>query len=74
MAKIYEFPTEKELPQELKERLQLIAKNYLYVLEEATKYFYGDECTEDQLDEVGMLVTNSYIDIVSDVIKEIEES
>ena len=74
MAKIYEFPKEKELPKELKDHLQLIAENYLYVLEEATKYFYGDNCTEEQLDEIGTLVTVSYVDIVSNVIEKLEKS
>jgi hypothetical protein len=74
MAKIYEFPTEKHLPQELKDRLQAIAENYLYVLEEAVKYFYGDTCTDEQIDEVGMLVTTSYLDVISDVIDKYEGS
>lgn len=74
MAKIYEFPTEKQLPQELRDHLRVIAENYLYVLEEAVKYFYGDTCTDEQMDEVGMLVTTSYLDVVSGVIETLEES
>ena len=74
MAKIYEFPTEKELPQELKDHLRLIAQNYIYVLEEAAKYFYGKNLTDDQFDEVGLLVTGAYADVVLNVIKELEES
>lgn len=73
MAKIYEFPTEKHLPQELNDHLRVIAENYLYVLEEAVKYFYGDTCTDEQMDEVGMLVTTSYLDAISGIIEDLEE-
>lgn len=73
MATIYEFPTEKQLPKELDDHLRVIAENYLYVLEEAVKYFYGNSCTDEQFDEVGALVTNSYLEVVSDIIKQLEE-
>lgn len=73
MAKIYEFPTEKHLPKELDDHLRVIAENYLYVLEEAVRYFYGDTCTDEQMDEVGILVTTSYLDVVSKLIEELEE-
>lgn len=56
MAKIYEFPTVTELPNEVKEILYDIARAYVDMLDYAFRTVGGEDPSFEELDEIRDLV------------------
>lgn len=57
MAKLYEFPTKKELPEIAKESLRDIAEAYIETLKYVLMTEASDNPTRQELDELRDLVT-----------------
>lgn len=74
MAIVLEFPKKKELPKEIEAKLQDVAKNYVETLYVALSTLTSDNPTQEELVEVHEMVSNAYIQGLTDAINEIEES
>ena len=74
MAIVLEFPKKKELPKEIEAKLQDVAKNYVETLYIALSTLTSDNPTQEELVEVHEMVSNAYIQGLTDAINEIEES
>ena len=48
MCKVYEFPTKKEFPENLEERLDKVVRELVTIMNEGLDNLYGDEPTEEE--------------------------
>ena len=56
MAKVYEFPTKKELPMAIKESLLDIANAYITTLDYAFETLLGDDPSMEEVDELREMI------------------
>ena len=73
MAKVLAFPVKKELPEEMKQRLNEIAKQYVKLMNEAYEEMMSDVTDEKELGELTELMLYEYIGAVEKAIVELEE-
>lgn len=73
MAKVYAFPTKRELPKGMEEELKKVAKNYVEVLY-ATVVLLDLEEDKPTYEEVMELVAEAFADGIYEAIDELDES
>ena len=73
MAKVYEFPVKKSLPDEVKECLYEIGSAYVKTLNYALSELTSDNPTQKELDEIKGLVDLTYAKGICKAIDELEE-
>lgn len=71
MCKVYEFPVKKELPKELEERLQKVAKEYVEIVNEALSYFEDDNATEEEAAKFMESVLQVYMGAIMNAVDEV---
>lgn len=71
MCEVYEFPVKKQLPEELKEGLQKLAKDYVQLMDETLKTFEADNPTEEELNDFMEEIILIYTDTIMNAVDEI---
>ena len=74
MAKVYEFPKQTQLPQEVKECLYEIANAYVKTLNYAFTILSSDNPTNAELKEIQELVVLAYAEGLDKAVNNMEES
>lgn len=72
MAKVFDFPKKKELPEEYEERLYEVAKAYVTVVKEACEYLCEDPWDDEEMFEINELVLNAYVEGLETAIDDLE--
>lgn len=73
MAKVYEFPVKKELPDHMKQRLDKIAKAYVELLNDVYDDITRDVTDETDLSELTEIMLVAYFDAIEKAIEELDE-
>lgn len=73
MAKVYEFPKQTQLPQEVKECLYEIADAYVKTLNYAFVVLSNDNPTDGELREIQELVVSTYAEGLYEAVNNMEE-
>ena len=71
MCKVYEFPTPKQLPEELVERFNKLANDCVELIDETISQLVGPEPTEEEYAEVMGLLVNVYTEAISNAIEKL---
>ena len=71
MCRIYEFPTKKELPHELAERLDKLAKNYVQLMNEFMQYFEDNYTTNEEIEELMEMIILSYAESITKAVDDL---
>ena len=74
MATVYEFPVKAQLPKEVKECLYGIAYDYVDALYSALDYLCEDDMDYDEMEEIGLLISNTFAEGLAVAIDQYEES
>ena len=74
MAKVLAFPVNKELSEEVKQRLNEIAKLYVQLMNEVYDETIGDVKDEKEVAELAELMLYEYMAAIEKAIAELEES
>ena len=74
MAKVLEFPVKKELSEETKQRLYVIAKQYVSLMNEVYEETMSDVTDDKEIGELAELMLYEYIGSVEKAIAELGES
>ena len=72
MCKVYEFPTKKELPEEVKIKVQGSAKEYVKTINESLEILVTDEITEEEYLELSKMVLEAYLEAIIQAVVEYE--
>lgn len=73
MAKILTFPAKKEIPEEMKQRLNEIAKLYVKLMNEVYEEMMDDATDEKEMGELAELMLYEYLGSVEKAIAELGE-
>lgn len=73
MATVYEFPVKAQLPKEVKECLYGVAYDYVDALYSALDYLCDDDMNYDEMDKIGLLISNTFAEGLADAIENYEE-
>lgn len=73
MAKVYTFPIKKELPDEMKDTLGMLAKTYVNLLNAAFKELSSEMPSDQELNEIKDMVIIEYACALEKAIDELEE-
>lgn len=71
MCEVYEFPVKKQLPEELKEGLQKLAKDYVQLMDESLKTLDVDNPTEEEINDFMEEIILIYTDAIMKAVDEI---
>lgn len=71
MCQVYEFPVKKQLPEELKEGLQKLAKDYVHLMDASLKTFEADDPTEEEINSFMEEVILVYTEAITNAVDEI---
>lgn len=72
MCKVYEFPKQFVLPQEVEERLQNTAKGYVKVITESLDCLVDDDTTIEEYEEITGAIHKTIVESIATAIEEIE--
>lgn len=72
MCIVYEFPTKKEFPKELEERLNKSSKEYIDVMMETLVTLYGDEPSDEDYAEFMEIILKAYLASLEKAIEELD--
>lgn len=72
MCKVYAFPSKKEFPNELEERLNEISKGYVNIIVELLETLYDGDPTEEEYQECIMMVSTAYAKSLGKAIEELD--
>lgn len=73
MAKVYAFPIKKELPDEMKDTLYMLAKTYVTLLNTAFNELSSEMPSDQELNEIKDMVIIEYAYAMEKAINEMEE-
>lgn len=73
MAKVYAFPVKKELPEDLKGRLDKIAKAYVELLSDVYKDVASSAVNEEDMAELTEVMIMAYMEAIEKAIEELGE-
>lgn len=71
MCQVYEFPVKKQIPEELKEDIQQIAKDYVQLMNKALKMFEEGDPTDKEVEEFIGEVILIYTKAIENAVDEI---
>ena len=71
MCKVYEFPTPKQLPEELVERFNELANECVELIDESITSLVGPEPTEEEYGEVMGVLMTVYTEAISNAIEKL---
>ena len=73
MAKVYAFPVKKEIPEDMMQRLDEIAKTYVQLLNDVYDELIGTAKNSEEMNEVTELLLVAYFDSVRKAVDELDE-
>lgn len=73
MAKVYTFPIKKELPDEMKDTLGMLAKTYVKLLNTAFKELTSEMPSDQELDEIKDMIIIEYACALEKAMNDLEE-
>ena len=71
MCKVYEFPTKKDMPEYLEERLNKAVREFVDIIGESLDALYGDDLTEQEYSEFMECFNTKYTELLSKAIDEL---
>ena len=74
MCKVYEFPNQKGLPKEEVELLEMLGEAYIKALYNTLDKMLGSGCSQEEMEEVNVLVHDAFVKGMFKAIDEYEGS
>lgn len=71
MCKVYEFPTKKEFPEDLEERLDKVVRELVTIMNEGLDNLYGDDPTEEEYADFMDSMVIAYNELLEKAIREL---
>ena len=71
MCKLYEFPTKKELPKDMEERLDKVVREFVLIMSESLDTLYGDNPTEEEYVNFMDLIVIAYMELLEKAVDEL---
>ena len=74
MCKVYEFPKQLELPKEESELIEMLGEAYVKALYNSLDKILGSGCSQEEMEEVNVLVHDAFVKGMFKAIDEYEGS